>query len=137
MDTKTIRFSRKDSTQFFKTLNKRVNEYFTESAVMLVLNSGEQLKFETYKTGIDSYRFELFLETQNRKKRLNSVRPFYFNELTLDQLELSSFQCSSDIYVTSNAADWKFQDEFKNFSDQSFLIQFTNKTTYNNLLNNC
>ena len=31
MDTKTIRFSRKDSTQFFKTLNKRVNDYFKEN----------------------------------------------------------------------------------------------------------
>ncbi len=31
MDTKTIRFSRKDSTQFFKTLNKRVNDYFKDN----------------------------------------------------------------------------------------------------------
>jgi len=31
MDTNTIRFSRKDSTQFFKTLNKRVNDYFKEN----------------------------------------------------------------------------------------------------------
>ena len=28
MYTGTIRFSRKDSTHFFKTLNKRVNDYF-------------------------------------------------------------------------------------------------------------
>ena len=31
MNTSTIRFSRKDSAQFFKTLNKRVNEYFNEN----------------------------------------------------------------------------------------------------------
>ena len=31
MDSKTVRFSRKDSAQFFKTLNKRVNEYFKEN----------------------------------------------------------------------------------------------------------
>ena len=31
MDTNTIRFSRKDSAQFFRTLNKRVNEYFNEN----------------------------------------------------------------------------------------------------------
>ncbi len=33
MDTTTIRFSRKDSTQFFKTLNKRVNDYFKENRI--------------------------------------------------------------------------------------------------------
>ena len=31
MDNKPIRFSRKDSAQFFKTLNKRVNDYFKEN----------------------------------------------------------------------------------------------------------
>ena len=31
MDTPTLRFSRKDSAQFFRTLNKRVNAYFTEN----------------------------------------------------------------------------------------------------------
>lgn len=30
MNTPTIRFSRRDNTQFFKTLNKRVNSYFKE-----------------------------------------------------------------------------------------------------------
>lgn len=31
MDKNPIRFSRKDSAQFFKTLNKRVNDYFKEN----------------------------------------------------------------------------------------------------------
>jgi len=31
MNQTTIRFSRKDSAQFFKTLNKRVNDYFKEN----------------------------------------------------------------------------------------------------------
>jgi linoleoyl-CoA desaturase len=31
MNTETIRFSRKDPAQFFKTLNKRVNQYFNEN----------------------------------------------------------------------------------------------------------
>lgn len=31
MDTNTIRFSRKDSAKFFKTLNKRVNDYFKDN----------------------------------------------------------------------------------------------------------
>ncbi|AEM71087.1 Linoleoyl-CoA desaturase [Allomuricauda ruestringensis DSM 13258] len=31
MDKNTIRFSRRDSAQFFRTLNKRVNEYFKEN----------------------------------------------------------------------------------------------------------
>ena len=31
MDNNTIRFSRRDSAQFFRTLNKRVNEYFKEN----------------------------------------------------------------------------------------------------------
>ena len=33
MDKSTIRFSRKDSAQFFRTLNKRVNEYFNENEI--------------------------------------------------------------------------------------------------------
>ena len=33
MDTSTIRFSRKDSAQFFRTLNKRVNNYFKEKGI--------------------------------------------------------------------------------------------------------
>jgi len=33
MDNGTIRFSRKDSAQFFKTLNKRVNDYFKENKI--------------------------------------------------------------------------------------------------------
>ncbi|MFK5974450.1 MAG: acyl-CoA desaturase [Flavobacteriaceae bacterium] len=33
MDSKAIRFSRKDSTKFFKTLNQRVNDYFKENKI--------------------------------------------------------------------------------------------------------
>jgi len=33
MNTTPIRFSRKDSAQFFKTLNKRVNDYFKENKI--------------------------------------------------------------------------------------------------------
>ncbi|ETN94868.1 linoleoyl-CoA desaturase [Zhouia amylolytica] len=33
MNTPTIRFSRRDKTQFFKTLNKRVNSYFKEQNI--------------------------------------------------------------------------------------------------------
>jgi linoleoyl-CoA desaturase len=33
MNKETVRFSRKDSTQFFKTLNKRVNDYFKENKI--------------------------------------------------------------------------------------------------------
>ncbi len=33
MNTESIRFSRKDSGQFFKTLNKRVNQYFKENRI--------------------------------------------------------------------------------------------------------
>ncbi|MGB5782968.1 MAG: acyl-CoA desaturase, partial [Eudoraea sp.] len=33
MDSTTIKFSRKDSAQFFKTLNKRVNDYFKENEI--------------------------------------------------------------------------------------------------------
>ena len=33
MNTSAIRFSRKDSAQFFKTLNKRVNDYFNENKI--------------------------------------------------------------------------------------------------------
>lgn len=33
MENKSIRFSRKDSAQFFKTLNKRVNTYFKENEI--------------------------------------------------------------------------------------------------------
>ena len=31
MNQTTIRFSRKDSAEFFKTLNKRVNDYFKDN----------------------------------------------------------------------------------------------------------
>ena len=33
MDNNAIRFSRKDSAQFFRTLNKRVNSYFKENKI--------------------------------------------------------------------------------------------------------
>ena len=33
MQKETIRFSRKDSAQFFRTLNKRVNDYFKENGI--------------------------------------------------------------------------------------------------------
>ena len=33
MDNNPIRFSRKDSAQFFRTLNKRVNQYFNENKI--------------------------------------------------------------------------------------------------------
>ncbi|MEM9869350.1 MAG: acyl-CoA desaturase, partial [Bacteroidota bacterium] len=33
MDMDTVRFSRRDSANFFRTLNKRVNQYFKENNI--------------------------------------------------------------------------------------------------------
>jgi len=40
----TIKFSRKDSTQFFRTLNKRVNDYFKENKIQKTGNWRLHLK---------------------------------------------------------------------------------------------
>lgn len=123
----------------FQFLNRRLEfkEYLFESNVLLEIPSGELITYEAHKIGFDAYRFELYFENETKKRRLNTIRNFYYNELTLNYLDFTAFECEKSVYVTSKYGKWHFEDAFENFSDDRYKISFVNQTEYTNRLKKC
>ena len=76
MNTKTVRFSRKDPAHFFKTLNKRVNDYFKENQIKKNRQLALTLEDHNHVCPISH---PLFLNLNTRFTDLGQSNAYYSN----------------------------------------------------------